>query len=305
MEEKEAPPAPHSIMQQWSQFWQNWPDLLLSRLVLIVLALLLAFLAYMLLRAALRRFQARLQARMKAEPLAARRLARGLTVISLLHSLARWAVSLAALLWILAIMGVNLMPVLAGAGVAGLAIGLGAQSLIRDFISGLFIILEGQFAVGDYVSISGVCGTVEELGLRVTVLRDFYGHRHYFPNGSIAIVKVYEEPYVQWKVEVQVPEEKSDKAATELMAVLEDLSREFSDYIRGWAPPSETPLHDNWVALQATIGVYPEQHGILLEELPARLKDRFEKLEISLLSSTAPRVFAAPAASAIFQKDNS
>jgi len=296
---KEAPPAPHSIMQQWSQFWQNWPELLLSRLVLIVLALLLAFLAYMLLRAALRRLQARLQTRMKDEPLAARRLARGLTVISLLHSLARWAVSLAALLWILAILGVNLMPVLAGAGVAGLAIGLGAQSLIRDFISGLFIILEGQFAVGDYVSIGGVCGTVEELGLRVTVLRDFYGHRHYFPNGSIAIVKVYEEPYVQWKVELQVPQEKSEEAAAELMAVVDDLSMEFPDHITGWAPPRETPLHDNWVALQATIGVYPEQHSILLEELPARLKNRFEELDISFLSANAPRIFAAPASSNI------
>ncbi len=117
----------------------------------------------------------------------------------------------------------------------------GRQSLIRDFISGLFIILEGQFAVGDYVSIGGVCGTVEELGLRVTVLRDFYGHRHYFPNGSIAIVKVYEEPYVQWKVELQVPQEKSEEAAAELMAVVDDLSMEFPDHITGWAPPRETP----------------------------------------------------------------
>lgn len=301
MGEKEAPPAPHSIMQQWSQFWQNLPDLLLSRLVLIVLALLLAFLAYMLLRAALRRLQARLKARMIAEPSVARRLARGLTVISLLHSLARWAVSLAALLWILAIMGVNLLPLLAGAGVAGLAIGLGAQSLIRDFISGLFIILEGQFAVGDYVSIGGVCGTVEELGLRVTVLRDFYGHRHYFPNGSIAIVKVYEGPYVQWKVELQVPAEKCDEAAAELMAVLEDLSREFPQHIFRWDPPGKISLHDNWVALQASLAVFPEQHSILLEELPARLKNRFEELDISLLSANAPKIFSAPASSAISQ----
>ncbi len=95
------------------------------------------------------------------------------------------------IIWIVAGMmmlsevGVNIGPLLAGAGVAGLAFGFGAQYLIRDVISGMFLILENQYRVGDVVSVDGVSGLVEEITLRKTVLRDLDGTVHHIPNGEI------------------------------------------------------------------------------------------------------------------------
>ncbi|MNI09012.1 putative MscS family protein YkuT [compost metagenome] len=85
-------------------------------------------------------------------------------------------------------MGVNLGPLLAGAGVLGLAIGFGAQSLVKDVITGFFIIFEDQFGVGDVIQIDQFKGKVEEIGIRVTRIRSWTGEVHIIPNGSIVKV---------------------------------------------------------------------------------------------------------------------
>jgi small conductance mechanosensitive channel len=84
--------------------------------------------------------------------------------------------------------GINLTPVLASAGIIGVAVGFGAQSIIKDFLSGVFIILENQYRVGDVVDIEGAAGTVERISIRSTVLRDADGNVHYLPNGSVVHV---------------------------------------------------------------------------------------------------------------------
>ncbi len=81
--------------------------------------------------------------------------------------------------------GINIAPVLTGAGIAGLAVGFGAQTLVRDIISGFFMILEDQVRVGDSAAINGTGGLVEQINLRTIVLRDEEGTVHVFPNGSI------------------------------------------------------------------------------------------------------------------------
>ena len=93
-----------------------------------------------------------------------------------------WAV---AGLMILSELGINIGPLLAGAGIIGVALGFGAQHLVRDIIAGLFIILEDQFRVGDVVNIAGTGGLVEEINLRKTILRDLDGVEHHIPNGEI------------------------------------------------------------------------------------------------------------------------
>lgn len=92
-----------------------------------------------------------------------------------------------AAILVLAEVGVSLAPLIAGAGVVGIAVGFGAQSLIRDTLTGLFILLEDQYRVGDIIEIAGVGGTVEELGMRRTVLRDLDGVLHTVPNGEITV----------------------------------------------------------------------------------------------------------------------
>lgn len=96
-----------------------------------------------------------------------------------------WAV---ALLLILPGFGINIAPILAGLGLVGLAVGMAARDIIADFISGLFILLEGQYFIGDRIKISGIEGEVKEITLRRTILRDETGTLHFFPNSQIKLV---------------------------------------------------------------------------------------------------------------------
>lgn len=110
------------------------------------------------------------------------------TLVALSMSVLRYGVYFIALIIILSICGIQTGTLLAGAGVLGLAVGFGAKSLVEDVISGVFILFEDQFAVGDYITAAGVSGEVETLGLRVTRLRDSGGQLHFLPNGKIIMV---------------------------------------------------------------------------------------------------------------------
>lgn len=92
---------------------------------------------------------------------------------------------LVAIMMILPEFGINIGPILAGAGILGVALGFGAQWMVRDFLAGLFIILENQYRVGDWITIGNTCGEVEDITLRKTVLRDMDGIVHHIPNGEI------------------------------------------------------------------------------------------------------------------------
>ncbi|MGH7196829.1 MAG: mechanosensitive ion channel family protein [Candidatus Saccharimonadales bacterium] len=107
------------------------------------------------------------------------------TLISMSSTVLRIMVWLVAGFTILRRFGIDLTPLLAGASVLGVAIGFGAQSLIKDFFSGLFIILENQYRVGDVVELDGANGTVEQITVRSTIVRDNDGSVHYIPNGTI------------------------------------------------------------------------------------------------------------------------
>lgn len=110
------------------------------------------------------------------------------TIGKLVRNIVLYTVNFIAILLILSQIGVKLGPLLAGAGVVGLAIGFGAQSLVKDVITGFFIIFEDQFAVGDVIQTGTYKGTVEEIGLRITRIRSWTGEMYIIPNGSITQV---------------------------------------------------------------------------------------------------------------------
>jgi moderate conductance mechanosensitive channel len=112
------------------------------------------------------------------------------TLISLFTAIWNTVILVVALLMLMSELfpSINLGPLLASAGIIGVAIGFGAQSVIRDFLSGLFIILENQYRVGDVVDMQGAAGTVEKISIRTTVIRDIDGNVHYIPNGTIVHV---------------------------------------------------------------------------------------------------------------------
>src|SRR5690625_3876525 len=121
------------------------------------------------------------------------------------------------ILMILDTVGIPIATLLAGAGVIGLAIGFGAQSLVQDVISGFFIVFEDQFAVGDYVFISDVEGEVEEIGLRTTKIKDWTGERYVIPNGNISQVTNYSIHNGTPVVDVNIPYENDVYNAQEII----------------------------------------------------------------------------------------
>jgi small conductance mechanosensitive channel len=130
---------------------------------------------------------------------------KGRTLVPLLHSVCQYVLYFGSGVLMLDQLGIDTRPLLAGAGILGLAVGLGAQSLVTDVVSGFFILFENQFLVGDLVKIGEACGTVEAVGIRLTQLRDEQGKLHLIPNGQIKGVITYSKGYVNAIVDVRVP----------------------------------------------------------------------------------------------------
>jgi small conductance mechanosensitive channel len=148
------------------------------------------------------------------------------TVVRVVGSIARAAVGGVAVVTLLAELGVDIAPLLAGAGIAGVAIGFGAQAVVKDFFNGFFILLEGQFNVGDEVTINTVRGHIEEMTMRVTVLRDLAGSAHYFPNGSITTVVNHQAGWSRATVPLTTP---LHVPAAEVRRLLDAVVREASE----------------------------------------------------------------------------
>ncbi|HZJ82812.1 MAG TPA: mechanosensitive ion channel family protein, partial [Clostridia bacterium] len=113
------------------------------------------------------------------------------TLNALTQSILGYVIYFIAIIMILGEMGINTASIIATAGIGGLAIGFGAQSLVKDIITGFFIIFEDQYSVGDFIKIEEISGTVEEIGLRITKLRGFKGDINIIPNGEISTVTNY------------------------------------------------------------------------------------------------------------------
>ncbi|MCX7779417.1 MAG: mechanosensitive ion channel family protein [Negativicutes bacterium] len=129
---------------------------------------------------------------------------RARTLSSLFKSVIRYTVYFITLVLVLQEFKIDTTSLIAGAGIVGLAIGVGAQSLVKDVITGFFVILEDQYSVGDYIVIDSMAGHVEDIGFRVTVLRDANGVRHIIPNGAIGKVSNYTRGHMQAVINIPV-----------------------------------------------------------------------------------------------------
>lgn len=176
--------------------------------------------------------------------------------------------------------GVDATPLLAGAGLVGLAVGLGAQALVQDVISGLFILLERQFSVGDSIQVGGIGGAVEKMTLRATFLRDVEGTRHVIPNGEIRILSNRTEGWAQAVLDIGIGYGDSINHA---MRVLQAIGDELA------AEPKIGPLlldrpvvvgvqelGDSAVVLRMTAKTRPGEQFAVTRELRRRVKERFD-----------------------------
>jgi small conductance mechanosensitive channel len=143
---------------------------------------------------------------------------KGQTLVPLLQSGCQYLLYFGAGVMMLGVLGVNTAPILAGAGLVGLAVGLGAQSLVADVVSGFFILLEGQYLVGDQIEIGDARGRVEAFSIRNTQIRDAQGRLHLIPNGQIRGVISSSKGYVNAVVDMKLP------ADSDLSALLEAMS---------------------------------------------------------------------------------
>ncbi len=147
---------------------------------------------------------------------------RARTIGDLLYNAVFVLVSLVATLMVLRELGLDVTPILAGAGIVGLAVGFGAQSLVKDVISGFFIILENQVRVGDVANIDGTGGAVERITLRVIILRDMAGTVHVIPNGSIQRLSNLTKDFAYYVVDIGVAYKEDTDVVVEVMKKVAD-----------------------------------------------------------------------------------
>jgi small conductance mechanosensitive channel len=149
------------------------------------------------------------------------------TLSGLGSALIRFVIWVTAGITVINIAGINTAPFLASAGVLGVALGFGAQKLINDLVSGIFIIIENQYRVGDFVELEGVSGTVEDVTIRTTVLRDLNGAVHHVPNGAIVVSTNKSMGFGQINLDIAVsPKTNLKKLETVINAVGETVAKE-------------------------------------------------------------------------------
>jgi len=146
------------------------------------------------------------------------------TISSLLKSVANVVLGGLGILFVLEVLGIDVGPFLAGAGILGVALGFGSQSLVKDCLTGLFILAEHQVSVGDVITIAGVQGTVERVTVRSITLRDYEGRLHYVPNGEIKVVTNLSQGAARFVVDVPIP---AGADAALALGVLAETARAF------------------------------------------------------------------------------
>jgi moderate conductance mechanosensitive channel len=205
---------------------------------------------------------------------------RGRTISQLLRSVGRVViVTIAVLLTFNAF--INIAPILAGAGILGLAVSFGAQSLVRDIISGFFILLENQFAVGDVIEAAGKSGAVERMTMRVVVLRDLEGAMHIIPNGEIKVVTNRTRGWARAVVDISIPyTEQVDR----IIGVVRDEAAQFSTDPQ-WGLQLDGPVEvlgvesmtDNSAVIRTLLKTQPGSQWGVAREFRRRLINRFSR----------------------------
>lgn len=154
------------------------------------------------------------------------------TISKVILTVIKITIFIGALIYVLSVLDINIVPIVAAAGVLGFAISFGAQSLVKDMINGMFILIENQFNIGDTVELGGVKGKVEAFSLRSTVIRDIKGNVHVVPNSSITIATNVERDWSRLKVVIQiVSESDTEKAIMLTKKVLKKVSKDYKDVI--------------------------------------------------------------------------
>jgi small conductance mechanosensitive channel len=261
--------------------WDTISGWLLNHGVPILIILVATIIAYWVIRAALRRVvtqYVRIKGKGRHSKLWFENRTRTLSAI--ISSTLGVLLFVVALFMLLSEVGVDIGPLLAGAGVLGIAVGFGAQSLIKDFIGGLFILLEDQFNKGDVVKIAGIAGLVEEVNLRRTVLRDLDGIVHIIPNGEITTASNYTRDWARVNLDISVG---YGEDLDHVMAVINRVGKELAEdehYAKLiMTPPQALRVNnfgDSGIDIKILGDTKPMKQWQVTGELRKRLKKAFD-----------------------------
>ncbi|HET7819180.1 MAG TPA: mechanosensitive ion channel family protein [Bacteroidia bacterium] len=208
------------------------------------------------------------------------------TLIRIFSAAMKISIITMAGLMILQEMGIMIGPILAGAGIVGLALGFGGQYLIRDIISGLFIILENQYRIGDVVCFDNTCGLVEDISLRATVLRDLNGTVHHVPHGEIKKVANHSKTFARVNLNIRVA---YDSKLEDVIEVINQTGKELASDSQ-WKefiiqPPQFLRVEDfsdSAIILKILGETIPLKQWDITGELRKRIKIAFDKRGIEI-----------------------
>jgi len=202
------------------------------------------------------------------------------TLVSIFKGIGRVFIVIVVIMMILPELGVDIVPLVAGLGIAGFALGFGAQYLIRDLIAGIFIILENQYRVGDVVRVADIGGLVEEITLRKTVLRDLDGIVHHVPNGEIRAASNFTRRFARVNLNISVA---YDTDLDYAISVVNRVGKELAGDAK-WRKVIKTPpqvlrvdnLGDSGIDIKILGDVKPMEQWAVMGELRLRLKKAFD-----------------------------
>jgi small-conductance mechanosensitive channel len=254
----------------------------LTPVLRIAVILLLAWIVHALARRLIRLFRGYMARRSAGDEVS-----RVETLARVFRNVAGIVIFLVAGMLILGELGISIAPILATAGVAGVAIGFGAQSLVRDFFTGFFLLFDDQIRQGDVVQIVGIGGLVEEVTLRYVRLRDFDGHVHYVPNGEIKVVTNRTREFAHAVIEAGVAYRENPDEALAVMREV-GLAMRAEPKWAGWLPDEPEMIGvDRWgdsaVLLRCRLKVVPPiQQWNVKREFLKRLKKAFDERGIEI-----------------------
>ena len=208
------------------------------------------------------------------------------TLTHVVRDVARVGILVVGTMMILSEIGIDLKPLLAAAGLGGLAVGFGAQSLVKDMISGFFILLENSVQVGDVVEVAGVSGVVKEVKLRAITLRDLSGNVHVVPNGIVDKVKNMTKGYSYYLFDVGVAYREN---VDEVMAVLKEIAEELredsafnTDILEPLDMLGVDQFAESAVIIKCRIKTNPMQQWRVGREMNRRIKNTFDAKGIEI-----------------------
>lgn len=208
------------------------------------------------------------------------------TLEALFKSILKYLVYFIAVLIILPEFGIRTESIIATAGIGGLALGFGAQNLVKDVISGFFVLFEDQYAVGDFVAIDDITGTVEEIGLRITKIRGFKGDLNIIPNGQIEKVTNYTRGNALATVDVNIAYRTDiEKAAQVMQEVADEYAKGNKDIVE---PPSVLGVVNfasNGINIRLVARTLPMKHWGVERELRWEIKKAFDREGIELVDT--------------------